>query len=316
MKHLTIPKLKLMGPVCVALLAIAALFLDGCVKRAWISPTEGQFARPDDADMRRFNDLSEAHIEKLQKAYTGREFVFRMNWKTHKVFTEDKKEVHVLAGTVARIRGLNTTDYKYLYVLFESEDGKRGVIPLELVDKRTANEKAWVPTPVLTDDIVTEAWIDRKIAPVVEYLEAPGLSREAVALPEAKEGLVLTPPPETGTPGTPPSEPQQAIHNLKALAEPARVSPGGEVRLLLSFTVVAEGMPKAEVEEKRTLEFNGNALPQFPVTRKVARPAGKHTSTYRQKIPKSAKPGPYLFRGEVCIQNACSSHSAEFELQP
>ncbi len=286
-----------------------------------IPPKAGQFSRPDDADMRRYNDITEAHSAKLQKEFAGREFVFMLN-KDDKASNsnlreEDQVKIRsdsdVKAGTVGRILGLNTTSLNQILILFETENNDKGSIWIRAAD--TPFLQGTKPTK-LTDSIATAAWIEQNFLRVAEYIEAPALSKEEVVLPEAKEGLVLTPPPETGEPSELKNAPQPVINNLKALAEPARVSPGGEVRLLLSFTVVAEGMPKAEVEEKRTLEFNGSALPQFPVTRKVARPAGKHTSTYRQKIPKSAKPGIYLFRGEACIQNACNSHSAEFELLP
>ncbi len=305
-----------------------------------LTPEKDVTVLPDSSGSERFNDLSPQRVAELNRALVGREFVFRVDWFMHYIVNENalvnryfepgKKtkrwgRVPAHAGTVAKVTGLNTAGNHIVVVLFEDENGNEGSIWVSAskpcspsvpgcYKRWQDNWSAKLPSE-LNDDTVNVSWLrDVLSRRAVEFVRPE--SAQDVTLPRAKEGLVLTPPPGEAKPKAPSSPQQPVIHELNASAEPARVQRGGEVRLMLSFTVVAEGMPKAEVEEKRTLEFNGSALPKFPVTRTLARPAGKHTSTYRQKIPKSAKPGTYTFRGEVCIQRACSSHSAQFELRP
>lgn len=115
------------------------------------------------------------------------------------------------------------------------------------------------------------------------------------------EGLAEPPPPAE-------------VVAVSVKAEPEQVRIRGTVNLRLTYTVKTGDEGKTKVRESRTLQFEDEVLPNYPVLAERVREDGIYTTNFQQRIPSVARPGSYLYKGEVCMGEECISESVAFEV--
>ncbi|MCG8039248.1 MAG: hypothetical protein JAZ19_19670 [Candidatus Thiodiazotropha taylori] len=274
----------------------------------------------------------------LKNHFVGREFVFRTDWTnqllvykgepTHLCLTtphakadclsksERTKKLLAAAGTLAKITDVTQHSTWRIYLAYETDQNKTGKIIIEtehldnwamhgpMAHAKWTNDNA---TPSNLEAMVSRSTI-RFLAE--DDIESQVVETEKVAPPKQ---LSLTPAVTPKPQAEKVVRPQ--LRALQAVAEPARIIPGKTLRLNLDYRLETGGRESIEVTETRHLIFNGKTLPGYPKQRRELKSAGQHTSTFRQQIPSRAKPGVYTYKGEVCIDSACSSQLMRFSVE-
>jgi hypothetical protein len=107
-----------------------------------------------------------------------------------------------------------------------------------------------------------------------------------------------------------------SISHLEIQAEPQEVRHGQVVKLLLNYTIDAADQKTVEISESRNLLFNDKVLPNYPNIKNKNLGSGDYTTTFKQKIPTIAKPGSYIYEGEVCLESGCINRRVKFSILP
>lgn len=105
-----------------------------------------------------------------------------------------------------------------------------------------------------------------------------------------------------------------AIEVISVAVQPAEVSPGDEIRLLVQYRV--SGIPPGvafEVEEERELVFDDRAIAE--VIEATGRTAGEYTSAKTVAVPRAAEPGVYTLRSRVSLAGISADGSALFRVR-
>lgn len=135
---------------------------------------------------------------------------------------------------------------------------------------------------------------------------------EAAAAPQAVTGLTA---PARPTPASsPPSElfPPQ-IEVLAVAVQPARVAPGGEIDMVISYEVSRVPLgPGFEVVERREILRGAQQLAAFE--ERVARANDTYNSRQPLQLPVDAAPGIYTLWAEVVMAGNKATGSALFEV--
>jgi hypothetical protein len=156
----------------------------------------------------------------------------------------------------------------------------------------------------MTDELVSVAWVENQLtARTIKFFDkgdVPSNTMTAQVKAPPKQ-LSLSPPPNKRF------EQQMSplISKLRVVADPLRVKRGGTVSLTMGYQIGPAGIKSIEVSESR-----------HPKRQTKTLSVGSHGSNYKQKIPVAGKPGRYTYRGEVCVENSCSSQSVEFTVVP
>ena len=161
---------------------------------------------------------------------------------------------------------------------------------------------------VVADDITPEK-IAHAISSVAEIKGYEAGKDVAAAFDEV---LATTPQPAEAAVAPRRSE-RPTIASLRVWADPEVANPGDTVELTLEYVVQTPGN-MVETVENRLLTFNGATLPTYPVVDRLMRGDGLFTSSYRQPLPASARPGTYTFEGEVCVASDCISRTVTFRI--
>jgi hypothetical protein len=185
-----------------------------------------------------------------------------------------------------------------------------------LLGKKGGFSLAWNPSSVevhfereITPADLTPEMAARALSSLVEF---QGL-RPGAELDDLLGDLGDAPAPPTAERAAPRGP---GLFSLVPRVDPARVRPGGTLDLLLDFEVVAAEGAAVQVQETRTVESGGQALPGFPRVATSARTSGRFTSSSRLLVPAAAAPGEYRYRGEVCLDGDCISRSVSFVVAP
>lgn len=105
-----------------------------------------------------------------------------------------------------------------------------------------------------------------------------------------------------------------AVRMLSASVQPARVAPGDEVQLVLTYQVDGVAGPStAKILERRIITKGGVGIADLHSD--IPRPSGTFTSRQAMRIPASASPGVYTMRAEVSLGNINSFVEALFEVR-
>ena len=279
--------------------------------------------------------MSDQNASRLREAFVGREFVFRADWhqgmmvyqgepvnnwsatfyNQTEMVKRDKHKLGVLIASGGEVATITTVEpvYSYrLYLGFKTESGKSGYLII-----CSQNNNSWGTEfyQEMTDELVTVPWVEkqltnrtirffsddeRKASAAVKAISAPTEQLQLTAPPSARRAIAAVP----------------AIVDLRVEATPNYVRPGGSVSLSLAYQIGPSEQQTIEVSEVRYLTFEGKNIPHYPKRQSKSLSAGDHHSNYRQVVPPGAKPGLYSYRGEVCIQNNCSSQSVAFTVGP
>ncbi|MET0064845.1 MAG: hypothetical protein ABW076_00720 [Candidatus Thiodiazotropha sp.] len=274
----------------------------------------------------------------LKEHFIGREFVFRTDWTnqlvvyggtpTHLCFTtphqrekcleNSKKHARLLApsGMTGRITDVSQQSTWRLFLAFESDDGHTGHLIVE-----TLHLDNWAMHGPMAHD----QWTDETTAPsdienlltqsTIRFLDPDISDVQAVAeeIPSPPAALTLTPADNT-TPVQADVQQSVAVRNVTVAAKPENVLPGKVIDLVIRYEVAAGMNETAEVTETRTLLFSDKTLPGYPKVRKSLQHTGIQSSTFSQKIPSRAKHGTYTYKGEVCVDDGCSSQTVRFTI--
>jgi hypothetical protein len=331
------------GKVKAPVLALA-LTLAGC----GAMPPQGSSLSPSQMDgVHSAGDgLSEARRRELGEAFIGREIVFRVPWYEYAWVDPDPSSsapcnLHVImsstggmavkvgAGTAergnmtpvarpgdtARITGMRISSHGIAFYA-RKPDGRRVFLSVHtprgrtIIGTKTGN---CTHGKAVSDENLSAGWLENVLAVAVGELVAPVQAPVQVAMPKPQQGLTLTAPPAAAVASQPRAQP--AVTLLSAGAEPAQVRLGEVVRLGMAFRVSGDEARHFEIAESYELSYQGTNLPRFPIRRTVSRGAGEHRAEYSQQIPRTAAPGTYRFRAEVCLDGACSSRVSTFEIK-
>ncbi|MBP1687425.1 MAG: hypothetical protein H6Q33_3568, partial [Deltaproteobacteria bacterium] len=105
-----------------------------------------------------------------------------------------------------------------------------------------------------------------------------------------------------------------AVRLLSASVQPARVAPGSDVQLVLTYQVDGVAGPSmAKILERRIITKAGVGIADLHSD--VPRPSGTFTSQQTMRVPASATPGVYTLRAEVSLGNVNSFSEALFEVR-
>lgn len=161
---------------------------------------------------------------------------------------------------------------------------------------------------VVADDITAEK-IARAISSVAEIKGYEAGKDVAAAFDE----VLAATPPATEAAAAPHRSERPTITSLRVWVDPEVANPGDAVELMLEYVVQTPGNV-VETVENRLLTFGGATLPTYPVVDRLMRGDGLFTSSYRQPLPASARPGTYTFEGEVCVASDCISRTVTFQI--
>ncbi|MCG8017410.1 MAG: hypothetical protein JAY97_14450 [Candidatus Thiodiazotropha sp. 'RUGA'] len=275
--------------------------------------------------------LSTKRTSELHEALIGREFVFRTDWyEKYTIYKgeygheailstpEGKKPSHVqlkraerpgelqaIAGTLAHISDIKSTQYWLLKVYFSTEKGQQGEISIWQLDKG------------IHDDIVTAAWLEDQLShSAIKFLDKADMEIDEIkkALPTPPLQPTLTAAPKRVHTSAPKVASGPVINDLEATASPSPVRHGETLKLILNYSLQSGGSDSVEVTETRNLLYNGKTLPGYPKQRVEHKHSGPQTSIFRQRIPPKANPGTYTYKGEVCIETGCISRLTRFTI--
>ncbi len=294
----------------------------------------------DDAGMgSRKNSLSKNAIQSLRSSFIGREFVMRINWNANHLIHEgqvmhasetfagasaqrkaSKKGVDFgplvsPAGEVSTIVGMNFQHANDVYLHFRTGRGTIGSLVVRSPGKKKSSFEKW------DDQILTPNWLEMQLNnQAVRFLKKSSvLNANAVqaTLPQAQSGLQLSVNPDESH-----GEGQAGSHSLShyaiyleslsVRAEPEKVRKGEYVKLIIEYTIAGDSDGVVDARESRHLNFADKSLPGYPVVKTFSREIGISESSYRQRIPSSAKRGTYFFKGEVVINGEMISRNARF----
>ncbi len=279
--------------------------------------------------------LSSDHLQELKQAFVGREFVFRVDWHLGMVIYKGRPENNIYAtmynktpsvnrhiqdlgaqvaegGEVARITSVMPVANHRLYLGFKTRQGAKGTLIIF-----SPNNESWGTEfyQDLTDQTASIAWVEEQLTrKTIRFLGSEDVPASAASAPLSRPPVPvqLTPPPgksrqqETGP----------EVTGLRVIADPPQLKRGESVSLSLEYRIASANQPVFEVTEKRLLSFDGKRVPRYPKEQVKTLSEGRHSSNFRQKIPAGAKTGVYVYQGEVCIADRCSSESVEFEVLP
>lgn len=105
-----------------------------------------------------------------------------------------------------------------------------------------------------------------------------------------------------------------AIKIVTVAVQPAEVSPGGELKLVIQYEV--EGLPPGipfEVDEQRQLVLDGAAIAAVEET--ISRTAGTYLSSHTIRAPADARSGVYTFAASVSLAGVSAEGSALFRVR-
>lgn len=278
--------------------------------------------------------LTPERVSLLNSRFTGKEFVFRVDWHNgmlvyqgrpviNKAATYHNETPGVIearnqrgplvaqAGDVATVTRVEAVACCALALYFTTQRGVPGFIVIN-----TPNKEAWLSEfyEDLTDQMATDAWVEQQLTrETITFLaQDPSMAKKKpvkkLRLPEPPKPLVLSAPTEL------PAKP--VVSALTVKAEPARVARGQALSLTLNYTIQTPGESRVAVNESLTLLFNGKPLPTYPRTRTEQRSAGNHKTFFKQTIPSEAEQGEYVYKGEVCIAGDCTSKTLMFSVVP
>jgi hypothetical protein len=311
-----------MGMRCVKIWLVLGLALGLALAGgapAWAKKT--RFDIPDAPNLKRHNKLSPQTTAALQAAFTGREVVLRADLLagmllyqghlSHVTIADGKKPkgklpfgaVVARAGTVAKIIGLNTTHKKNIIFFFKTEKGGRFSLPVRVHRKKMKDK--YVSVAALESALTVEA---------LRFLKAPQIDAAAV------QRRLAAPPPPLSLAPAPVATPTvialtlPTITALASVATPARVPLGAQVRLSTQFEIKSGPYGPVETVQNVTLSQNGKVLPGYPKEKRQTRGAGRHLTSLTQRIPRSARPGTYVFITRVCVRQDCIIRAAGFEV--
>ncbi len=281
--------------------------------------------------------LTNGHVENLKHEFVGREFVFRTDWHHGMVVYKrepknnwydtmynqsaqvkrDKLKLGELAARSGDVATFTSITPKYSYFLslkFKTELDKEGYISI-----LTPNKESWGSEfyEDMTDQVATVAWVEDQLTnATIKFLDKT--ETDAAEIPAVLPAPPMQPKltPTTSAVPTPVQMAEPSISRLTVTATPSRVRHGEVLKLQLDYTIdTADGEP-VQVTESRNLVFNSKALPGYPKERQETRGYGRHSTSFRQKIPSKAQPGTYTYKGEVCIQTGCTSRLVRFAIEP
>lgn len=270
--------------------------------------------------------FTDSHLLKLQESFVGREFVFRTDWYEKFVIHQGSPkhislafagknpsnyvknaaqrygDFEAPAGTVARITDVRPESSYKLLLSYTTQQGNKGQIPLMRFH--------------YTQHSASIAWIEQQLTrETISFIVNPDEVEKQMqmALPAPPPEPVLTKPPVS--PQNLNREP--SLSRLGVQAVPETIRPAETLKLELDYTLDAGGLEGVQVTETRTLFFRDKTLPGYPKNRTVLRDGGRHTTSFRQKIPSKAPAGTYTYLGEVCIPEAgCVSRKVRFTIVP
>ncbi len=154
-----------------------------------------------------------------------------------------------------------------------------------------------------------ERWVRLDLCQIVEspdekLVDVPGPSASSSLPPRPVRAPVVQPMAPTSPP---------RLRVLAVSVEPVRVVPGGEISLVVTYSVdgVAPGATLA-VTERRTIVRDGGTLTS--VEQVVHRPAGVHQSRQPIRIPATLAAGIYELRAAVRAAGIAGEGSAVFEV--
>ena len=157
---------------------------------------------------------------------------------------------------------------------------------------------------------------EKIVAALVSLVEVEGYEPGSAVAEAFDEAIDRAAAAVANAPGAadPPTPTSPTVISLQALAEPAIVAGGGEVRLLLVYELAG---PSAgvSVTESRTLRLGEQVMPTFPIVDEVTQAPGPVRSSYRQPLPAAIAPGTYVFEGSVCVGADCIQRSVTFEVR-
>jgi|GEM_PF-4758563 len=294
---------------------------------------QSTYAKDDDGSGRRKNDLSQQRIVQIRNALLNQEIVLRFDWSENHAIHEGRV-LHYLeandpngvdrlrkrgialdygnpvaaAGDVATITGMNFLHPTEIYIFFATETQKTGKLTLKSkYRKKTAYAQ-------LSDSFISVDWIRNQLnSQAVRFLKgrpSNQLQNLTKSLPSAKSGLTLSGG-ATAAPSLNPDAPDSIfptyVASLRAQALPQEARANDTVQLILEYEVKGDSQTPIIVNERRTLKYQGQPLPTYPVNKQFARSAGQHQSIYRQTIPPGAAAGQYTLEAEVCANGECIS---------
>lgn len=145
---------------------------------------------------------------------------------------------------------------------------------------------------VISDKILTVEWLESVLSQaILEFVDPPFVRLTKKKTPAAVKSTVLS---------------------VEVLAEPRSVRIGQSVALDLLYEIRANPGKEVEVRGIRSLSFQGQNLPKYPIVKVMRRKDGTYETRFSQRIPGAAQQGSYTYRGEVCVKGDCISRSTEF----
>jgi len=104
------------------------------------------------------------------------------------------------------------------------------------------------------------------------------------------------------------------LETFEARALPQRVRLGESIELGMRYEIAGPENVEVEVRETRTLVFQGQVLPNYPVIDESSLAVGSHDTVLPERIPDFADPGRYELRCELCVAGECRTRVVEFEV--